>query len=204
MTPRRGGQFGAARLRGKGTTTMKRVFGRAGLAAHFRLGACIHCMRIAVRAAIASWAALATAHLSALPVWLGNLTFLAATALTALALLHIAFFAYRRIGTLQVADQSAEGASVAAGRRAFMRAFAVGVLAAAAATVPFARRALAACGDCAAQFGAGYYDCITNFCNTMGQTCCPPGYPYLNHCDCQCYDTTNMNCGSYSNCNWCG
>jgi hypothetical protein len=184
---------------------VKRILSRGGIAAHFRLGYCLRCMRIAVRAAIAGWLAAAAAHLLPLPAHIGGVAVLVAASLSLLALLHIASFAVRRIETLRGDDRNATGAAaIAPGRRAFVRAFAVGVLAAAAATVPFARAALAACGDCAAQFGAGWLDCITNFCNTVGQTCCPPGYPYLNHCDCQCYDTTNFNCGSYSNCNWCG
>lgn len=60
----------------------------------------------------------------------------------------------------------------------------------------------AAGGQCAAEYGEGWYDCITNFCNTEGLFCCPPGHPYLNHCDCQCYESSDFDCKSYSNCRY--
>lgn len=41
--------------------------------------------------------------------------------------------------------------------------------------------------------------CITEFCNTDGIYCCPPGYPYLNHNDCLCYDVL-PDVPSYSQC----
>jgi hypothetical protein len=45
--------------------------------------------------------------------------------------------------------------------------------------------------------------CMTFFCG--GSTgcpyvCCPRGAPYLNHCDCNCYSTSEFDCGSYSHC----
>jgi hypothetical protein len=30
--------------------------------------------------------------------------------------------------------------------------------------------------------------------------CCPKGLPYLNHCDCKCYATSDFECKSYSTC----
>ena len=30
--------------------------------------------------------------------------------------------------------------------------------------------------------------------------CCPKGLPYLNHCDCKCYATSDFECHSYSRC----
>jgi hypothetical protein len=45
--------------------------------------------------------------------------------------------------------------------------------------------------------------CMTYFCGGTDKNpyvCCPPGAPYLNHCDCQCYPTTDFDCGSYSQC----
>lgn len=30
--------------------------------------------------------------------------------------------------------------------------------------------------------------------------CCPKGLPYLNHCDCKCYATSDFDCHSYSHC----
>lgn len=30
--------------------------------------------------------------------------------------------------------------------------------------------------------------------------CCPRGAPYLNHCDCKCYSSSDFDCGSYSYC----
>jgi hypothetical protein len=49
----------------------------------------------------------------------------------------------------------------------------------------------------------GQLTCMTYFCGGTDQNpyvCCPPGFPYLNHCDCKCYETTNFDCGSYSKC----
>ncbi|WP_127112713.1 hypothetical protein [Shimia sediminis] len=75
---------------------------------------------------------------------------------------------------------------------------------ASAVTLGLPTKSRAACGDCAAHYGAGHYDCITYFCNDQGHTCCPPGFPYLNHCDCICYDGNGFDCNSYSNCLYCG
>ncbi|MBU4501589.1 MAG: hypothetical protein KKA79_03290 [Nanoarchaeota archaeon] len=45
----------------------------------------------------------------------------------------------------------------------------------------------------------GTLTCITYFCNTDGIYCCPPGFPYLNHHDCLCYqEPPDVN--SYSQC----
>ncbi|MBF0484902.1 MAG: hypothetical protein HQL16_00150 [Candidatus Omnitrophica bacterium] len=44
---------------------------------------------------------------------------------------------------------------------------------------------------------------MTYFCggNTgCPYVCCPKGLPYLNHCDCKCYATTDFECGSHSVC----
>jgi len=45
--------------------------------------------------------------------------------------------------------------------------------------------------------------CLTYFCG--GATgcpyvCCPRGTPYLNHCDCKCYSSSEFECRSYSYC----
>jgi len=45
--------------------------------------------------------------------------------------------------------------------------------------------------------------CMTYFCG--GSTgcpyvCCPRGLPYLNHCDCKCYSSSEFECKSYSKC----
>lgn len=42
--------------------------------------------------------------------------------------------------------------------------------------------------------------CRTNYCGCNGCCCCPRGYPYLNHCDCNCYDGTDFDCRSFSKC----
>ena len=49
----------------------------------------------------------------------------------------------------------------------------------------------------------GNLRCMTYFCG--GSTgcpyvCCPRGAPYLNHCDCKCYTSSEFECGSYSYC----
>ena len=53
-----------------------------------------------------------------------------------------------------------------------------------------------------AQTCPGQHTCITTGCGVMsGQVyCCPQGYRYLNHCDCQCYNSTDFDCNSYTRC----
>jgi hypothetical protein len=53
------------------------------------------------------------------------------------------------------------------------------------------------------EFCPGNLVCMTNFCGGgMGcpYVCCPRGLPYLNHCDCKCYATSDFDCHSYSYC----
>ena len=53
------------------------------------------------------------------------------------------------------------------------------------------------------EFCPGNLVCMTNFCGGgMGcpYVCCPNGLPYLNHCDCKCYENSNSDCHSYSYC----
>lgn len=185
-----------------------------------KIGRCIKCMRMAQFSAIIGWAGVATAHWASPGSAVFYFVVLAAAGLTLLALAHVLMFAARRVTAARNAGQEVAingggigrapipvlfGRKLAAPitRRDALWIFARGAAAAAMALLPM-RVAMAACGDCAAQFGGGWYDCITNFCNTQGQVCCPPGYPYLNHCDCTCYDGTSFDCGSYSNCNYCG
>jgi len=44
--------------------------------------------------------------------------------------------------------------------------------------------------------------CITTACGmTPSESlCCPQDYPYLNHCNCMCYESTDFACGGYSAC----
>jgi len=49
----------------------------------------------------------------------------------------------------------------------------------------------------------GSLTCQTYMCGGTDKNpyvCCPSGYPYLNHCDCKCYDSSDFPCGSYSYC----
>jgi len=49
----------------------------------------------------------------------------------------------------------------------------------------------------------GSLTCETYFCGGTDKNpyvCCPIGSPYLNHCDCKCYTSSNFNCMSYSYC----
>lgn len=48
----------------------------------------------------------------------------------------------------------------------------------------------------------GQHTCITTACGVMSDQvyCCPMGYRYLNHCDCNCYTSTDFNCNSYTRC----
>jgi len=53
------------------------------------------------------------------------------------------------------------------------------------------------------EFCPGNLVCMTNFCGGgMGcpYVCCPRGLPYLNHCDCKCYENRDFDCHSYSYC----
>ena len=183
-----------------------------------KFGRCLKCLRVACRAALLAW--LAMVVLSNFPeaAGLANPAMLLAAGLTILAVLHVVFFAARQVkpvksGQSEVfefppalrpgrSDCNLEPGNLA-DRRQILQLFLKGCATAAFAVLVLPRPARAACGDCAEQFGSGYHDCITNFCGTQGQVCCPPGFPYLNHCDCQCYETTNFNCNSYSNCLYC-
>lgn len=177
------------------------------------------CLRTACRAALLAW--LAAFIVSRFPetAGLAGPAMLIAAGLTMLAILHVLFFAARQAGPAKAGqpgnfEQRSVGARdftdsgpeprPLAGRRRVLQLFLQGCATAALAALVLPGRARAACGDCARQFGSGYHDCITNYCGTQGQVCCPPGFPYLNHCDCQCYDTTNFDCNSYSNCLYCG
>lgn len=49
----------------------------------------------------------------------------------------------------------------------------------------------------------GGLTCFTYFCGgATGRpyVCCPKGAPYLNHCDCKCYSSSDFECKSYSKC----
>ncbi len=181
-------------------------------------GRCTYCMRSAFRWALAAWllAGLAlVANFGSVAFWVA----LAALALSLLTLAHIGVFSlrhasamYRREkgelvrlgahGVLPVPRKDRQSPVVTRRKMIGLVAKYAGVAAAAAVGLP--HRAEASCGDCASIYGAGYYDCITHFCNNVGQYCCPPGFPYLNHCDCGCYDVTSFDCNSYSNCLYCG
>ena len=191
---------------------------RQSLGAFFQLrfGRCAKCMRLAMLCFVLSLIGYFTLTFAgAYPVLAGPLL-VAAIATGALTTLHILVFAWRfglpshhraaivpvKTGKGPVAPVPVFQATLS--RRDATRMFFRVAMLAALATLPLPKRARAACGDCAATYGGGWYDCITYFCNTQGQTGCPPGSPYLNHCDCLCYDTTDFNCGSYSACQYCG
>lgn len=185
-------------------------------------GRCETCMRIAFRSAVCAWALTAGLSLAAPGPLAVALAACLAGLLTTNALLHLIAYAVRqtrgasgiaravppviggRRAVPALASRSARFPRAPLSRRDLIRVFVASAASAAAAMLALPRGARAACGDCAAQNGAGWYDCITNFCNNVGQACCPPGYPYLNHCDCQCYDGTSFDCGSYSGCQYCG
>jgi len=44
--------------------------------------------------------------------------------------------------------------------------------------------------------------CLSGACSdVLGEmVCCPKGFPYLNYCTCQCYETTDFDCNDYSPC----
>ncbi len=49
----------------------------------------------------------------------------------------------------------------------------------------------------------GNLTCFTYFCGGASEhpyVCCPKGAPYLNHCDCRCYSSSDFDCNSYSKC----
>ncbi|MFQ5623468.1 MAG: hypothetical protein ACE5FS_08740 [Paracoccaceae bacterium] len=198
---------------------MKHVAHRLGRFIDARYGRCTTCMRLAFRVSVLGWSAVIFAD------WLGTgrgvflATVMLAMLLTVHAAVHILVFAWRRSTgggmpgnpqTVKLGPHRAlpivrpRNPPERMSRRQVFRALLGNAAIAAAASAGLPRMARAACGDCAATFGAGYYDCITHFCNNVGQTCCPPGFPYLNHCDCICYDGTGFDCGSYSACQYCG
>jgi hypothetical protein len=180
-----------------------------------KLGRCARCMRLSLRGAMLSWAGVMAVYWT----WPGSqiryLALLVAAILTAVWLLHILTFAGRRVaagakiqGRAQPTRADRMDVQGSKGRRQLTSSptrremfgiFARGMAVGAAASILIPRQAMAKCGDC----GPGYYDCITNFCGTTGQTCCPQGYPYLSHCDCKCYDGPPSDCNSYSDCHYC-
>ena len=184
-----------------------------------KFGRCATCMRIAFWAASAGWGAVYLIAILDWPVVVIWAVLLPTALLSVMTALHILMFALNhsrntihaqqgevvRIGphaALPVAHEVAHSPQMT--RREMIGVAVKFASLAMAACLGLPRRANAGCGDCAAYFGAGYYDCITYFCNTQGQTCCPPGFPYLNHCDCICYDGNGFDCNSYSNCLYCG
>ncbi len=184
-----------------------------------KFGRCARCMRLALRLAIIAWLLLLLAGLTTPNITVWYLTLAAAIGLTMLCVAHFIAHGLHRVTGAQSGKQGVRPMRPAAirpvgkgrsaipltlSRRETLMLFLRGMAAAAMATLPTFRPAAAGCGDCANQHGAGYYDCITNFCSTDGQVCCPPGAPYLSHCDCLCYETSNTGCNSYSNCLYCG
>ena len=184
-----------------------------------QFGRCAKCMRLVFWGSVLGWSGTALAYQFQVDQRVVLLVFLLSLSLTALTAAHILVFAWRhslgirRSGSEQVIKVGKHAAlpmlkrndpPVNMSRRRLFKTLLRNTAVAAVASVGLPKMAVAACGDCAATYGYGYYDCITYFCNNQGQTCCPPGYPYLNHCDCTCYDGTDFNCGSYSACQYCG
>ncbi len=182
-------------------------------------GRCVKCIQFAIRSALAAWIFIAALHWLSPGGILEISGLLVAIILSINALAHVAGFSVRRVsaairipnavvsshdGWVRVPVGAEQRIKHAPTRREVVWMFVGTAAAAAMATLTLSRSAKAACGDCASTNGSGWYDCITYSCNNVGQACCPPGYPYLNHCDCQCYDGTNFDCSSYSNCNYCG
>jgi hypothetical protein len=185
---------------------------------HSKLGRCPKCMRLSLRVAVFTWAGAAAVHAAAVGDVLWYCSLAAAAGLTGLRFAHILAFGGRSLSAAGVAitasahtDQiegyapSSRQRGVSRTRREMLWLFIRGTLVAATASLALTSPASARCGDCARSNGGGWHDCITHFCNTVGLACCPPGFPYLNHCNCLCYQSTSFNvpCSSYSNCNYC-
>lgn len=181
-----------------------------------KFGRCPSCMRLALGLAASGWGvALVRYAVAGAGGSLGVLV-LISLLLTGLTAAHVATIAWRqtgralraaagsieRIGPHGALPINRESAPKMSRRQVVALAFRYGGVALAG-LVALPSKARASCGDCAAAFGGGYHDCITHFCNNQGQTCCPPGFPYLNHCDCTCYDGNGFDCNSYSNCLYC-
>jgi len=152
--------------------------------------------------------AVAALYWTAVPAAVIAAAIVAAFGLSAVWVLHAVTFAVRTValtaqaGTPAVAAAGASPVAVVATRRHALRIFTSGLGTAAMLSLMMPRGAVAQspCDRC-----PGYrYTCITTQCTTTGIYCCPDGHPYLNHCDCLCYDSTGFNCSSYSNCNYCG
>jgi hypothetical protein len=156
-----------------------------------RIGACRKCMREAFLAAAIAWAAcVGFAIFGAtlrqpliLPLAVG-----AALLATMNWLLHLVVFS-ARIASGSRAMPASKATNSAPERRSFLVGF----------TTTFAGIALATIFPASSAAQDVYYLCNTTFCN--GNTCCPSSYRYLNHCDCQCYESSDFDCGSYSYCN---
>ncbi len=171
------------------------------------LGRCPRCMRLSFRFAAGALIVTAGCYFAAVGPTATIIAAVAAACLTALWFLHLVTFAARRVELAAPADGRMLAVAgvpsvdpARATRRHALRLFTGGLAAAALLSIVMPRNAVAqSCTQC-----PGYrYVCITTSCTTSGVYCCPEGHPYLNHCDCLCYDSTNFNCNSYSNCNYC-
>ena len=181
-----------------------------------QFGRCARCMQLVFRGAVLGWVSTIIAFQLQADSHVIIVLLLLTLLLTTLTASHIFVFALRHSRGKHLSDPDhivkigthaalpVQTAETHISRRKMLRSLLKYAAVAAVACVGLPNKAAAACGDCAATYGGGYYDCITYYCNDMGQTCCPPGYPYLNHCDCTCYDGTDFGCNSYSACQYCG
>ncbi len=171
-----------------------------------KLGRCARCMRLSLQGAIVGWVAVAGVYQIQPDGWMWSVPLVLAVPFTVLWVSHIAAYAMRAVrreqGT-QVEDQpkspmfNDRGVGVVTRRQAltlFVSGTVMGVLA----SLSISPAAFAVCnGRC----GSGTCECNTGRCGGNERyVCCPADAPYLNHCDCQCYASTNFDCGSYTDC----
>jgi hypothetical protein len=178
-----------------------------------KLGRCARCFRLSLVGAAAGWATVAAMSFARVETRLVLGFMLCAGALTVLWAAHIAAFTIRvvrNIGNIPKASgagvpmvPTVKWLNVTTSRRQAVgilaRSVAVGIVL----SLPPTMRAFAAQnGKCAEANGPGWYDCITTSCTTTGLYCCPPGHPYLNLCDCLCYNESPDCSVGYVNCNY--
>jgi len=149
-------------------------------------GSCPKCMRQSLLATLAAWGAviLLWPLSGVLKVAEELITFLivAASVLFLLSLTHLLVFAARRCLAANTAAHVPGGEpEPLLTRRSFMSTF-LRSLAYGAALAASPRLAQAACPN-------GTLTCQFTRCSDSGTYCCPRGYPWLNPCNCKCYET---------------
>ena len=168
----------------KQMSDVKSVSAKTRLAFLYRIGSCPKCMRESFLAMVMAWTVCALSLIFGSFFNFGILSIASlalAGGLTALWLTHLLTYSVRTAG---MPNQSMPGTAPlqSTTRRSVLGRFGR-ALAAVALSTALPTFALAD-NPCPGQLTCGFTQCSSN-----GTTCCPNGYPWLNACNCQCYQT---------------